>query len=96
MRRLLGNGFGLLLILASAIGVYNVVADNGEVEKLAIETACGGGKGRTSELGCTAQKTMMERTPLAQTFTFATTKRQVTVRCARAAVLVGEYACELR
>jgi hypothetical protein len=38
----------------------------------------------------------MERTPIAQTFEFATGKKQVTVRCARAAVLVGDYACEAR
>jgi hypothetical protein len=38
----------------------------------------------------------MERTPLAQTFDFATAKRLVTVRCARSAILVGDYSCELR
>jgi hypothetical protein len=45
---------------------------------------------------CRAQKTRMERTPLAQTFDFATAKRQITVRCARSAILLGDYSCELR
>jgi hypothetical protein len=46
---------------------------------------------------CHPQKTEMERTPLAQTFRFATAKKPlVTVRCARGAVLVGDYTCELR
>jgi hypothetical protein len=87
------------LILASAVGVYNVVCDNAEVEKLAQEAACGGGVGKAAQLGCTAQKTMMERTPFGQTFDFATSNKKqasVTVRCRRSAILVGEYACELR
>jgi hypothetical protein len=97
MKRWFGNGMGVLLILASAIGVYNVISDNAEVERLAAEVACGGGGGgKASQPGCSAKKTMMERTPIAQTFEFATAKRQVTVRCARSALLVGEYACELR
>ena len=96
MRRPLSNILGLLLIVASAIGVYNVVSDNGEVERLAQEAACGGGVGKAAQLGCTARKTMMERTPFAQTFEFATPSKQVTVRCSRSAVLVGDYACERR
>jgi hypothetical protein len=87
---------GVLLIVASAAGVYNVVSDNTEVEHLAEEVACGGGVGKAAQLGCTAKKTMMERTPVAQTFDFATPKKQVTVRCTRSAFLVGDYACELR
>jgi hypothetical protein len=90
---------GVLLIVASAIGVYNVVCDNTETEKLAQEAACGGGVGKPSQLGCSAQKTMMERTPIGQTFEFATNNKKqqtVTVKCRRSAVLVGEYACELR
>jgi hypothetical protein len=87
------------LIVASAIGVYNVLSDNAEVERLAQEVACGGGVGKAAQLGCTAQKTMMERTPVGQTFDFATNNKKqpsVTVRCRRSALLVGEYACELR
>jgi hypothetical protein len=96
MKRWLGNGLGILLAVASAIGVYNVVSDNTEVERLAQEAACGGGPGKAAQLGCAARKTMMERTPIAQTFEFDTTKKHVTVRCSRSFLLVGEYACELR
>ena len=46
--------------------------------------------------GCRAQKTRMERTPLAQTFDFATPGHPITVRCSRSAILVGDYSCELR
>ncbi len=49
-----------------------------------------------ADAACHPQKTRMERTPLAQTFDFATAKRTVTVRCARAAILAGDYTCELR
>jgi hypothetical protein len=96
MRRWLGNSLGILLAVASVIGVYNVISDNGEVERLAQEAACGGGPGKAAQVGCAARKTMMERTPIAQTFEFATTKRQVTVRCARSALLVGDYSCEVK
>ena len=99
MRRWLQNSLGVLLIVASVLGVYNVASDNAEVEALAKEAACGGGVGKPSQLGCTAQKTMMERTPFGQTFEFATNNKKqasVTVKCRRSAVLVGEYACELR
>ncbi len=96
MRRWLQSGVGLLLMAASAIGVYNVLSDNADVERMAQEAACGGGVGKAPQASCAARKTMMERTPIAQTFEFATGKKQVTVRCARAAVLVGDYACEAR
>jgi len=52
--------------------------------------------GHAGGVECHAQKTRMERTPLAQTFDFATTKKQVTVQCARSAILIGEYRCEVR
>jgi hypothetical protein len=102
MRRWFQNSLGILLIAASALGVYNVASDNTEVEQLAKEVACGGGAGKPAQLGCTAQKSQMVRTPWAQTFDFATsavaTKKSasVTVRCMRSAVLLGEYGCELR
>ncbi len=51
---------------------------------------------KPADAACRAQKTRMERTPIAQTFDFATTKRTVTVRCVRSAFLVGDYGCELR
>ncbi len=102
MRRWLQNSVGVLLIAASALGVYNVASDNADVERLAKEAACGGGVGKPAQLGCTAQKSQMIRTPWAQTFEFATSgpaakkSASVTVRCMRSAILLGDYGCELR
>jgi hypothetical protein len=94
VRRYLQGGVTLFLVAASVLGVYNVISDNAEVERLAESTAC---KGEKNEATCRVQKTRMERTPFAQTFDYATpSKKQVTVRCARALVFVGEYACEQR
>lgn len=91
MKRALQTGVFLLCVAASAAGLYNVMADNIEVERLAQQVACGD-EGPT----CKAQKTFMERSPLAQTFDFSTAKRKVSVKCTRAFVLVGDYACALR
>ena len=110
MRRAFQSGGFFLCVLISLGGAYNVLSDNAEVEHLAQEVACGGNATRPADAACHAQKTRMERTPLAQTFDFATGveggrpqasgKRQVggqvTVRCARVAVLAGDYTCELR
>lgn len=102
MRRWMSSSLGFLLIVASVVGVYNVASDNADVERLAQEAACGGGTGKPAQLGCTAQKTKMVRTPWEQSFDFATsvpaTKKSATVsvRCMRSAVLVGTYSCEAR
>lgn len=91
MKRAFQSGLFFVCVVASAAGMYNVMSDNAEVEKLAKEAACG-----AAQPSCNAQKTMMERTPIAQSFTFATGKKEVNVRCARAFVLVGDYACTPR
>lgn len=91
MKRAFQTGVFLLCVIASAAGMYNVMADNAEVERLAQQTACG-----DEGASCKAQKTFMERSPIAQTFDFVTAKRKVSVRCSRAFVLVGDYACALR
>jgi len=78
-------------VLASAAGLYNVMADNADVERLAVPAACG-----DEGPACKAQKTFMERTPIRQAFDFTTPKRKVSVGCTRAFVLVGDYACTLR
>jgi len=91
MRRGIQSAVFLACVLFSVAGAYNVMSDNAEVESLAQATACGDGK------ACKAQKTFMERTPLAQTFDFATgSGKKVSVRCARAFVLAGEYTCATR
>ncbi len=76
----------LVCIVLSASALINVVGDNSEVERLAAEVACGA-------TPCKAEWRRMSRSPLAQTFDLATPQGQVTVRCARSAVLFGEYSC---
>jgi len=91
MKRLSQTLLALVLFFVSAAGIYNVVADNAEVTRMAEGVACGGDAANV----CRAQMTRMERTPFAQTFEFATAKRKVDVRCSRAFVFAGEYACAL-
>jgi hypothetical protein len=92
MKRALQSAIFVICVLASAAGMYNVMSDNAEVEKLAQQVACG----NDSPMTCRAQKTFMERSPFAQTFEFATAKAKIAVRCTRSAVLVGDYACTVR
>jgi hypothetical protein len=88
MKRSLQSAVGILCVVVSVVGVYNVLGDNADVEHMAAGVACGG-----DAASCKAQKTMTERTPIAQTFEFATAKRRVSVRCTRAFLLVGDYTC---
>jgi hypothetical protein len=81
----------VLCVGFSAAAFYNVTSDNADVERLAIGVACG-----DAGPACPAQKTSLERTPIAQTFEIATAKRKVGVRCARSLIFVGEYACVLQ
>lgn len=91
MKRAFQSGVFVLCVVASAAGMYNVMGDNAEVERLAQEAAC-----KDEGAACKAQKTFMERSPIAQTFDFTTPKRKLSVRCTRAFVLAGDYACALR
>jgi hypothetical protein len=81
--------------------MYNVMSDNTEVEALAAQVACAGkspGRGAVAANAreCRAQKISLERSPFAQSFELATTTGNVSVRCVRSFVLVGEYACLIR
>lgn len=95
--------FGLCLAFSIAT-VFNVFSDNAVVERMAGVAACGDGGGTprsggpkaASDAACKPQMTRMERTPFGQTFEFATSKRTVGVRCERAFVLAGAYACEVQ
>jgi hypothetical protein len=81
-----------VLCVAFSVGaLFNVMADNADVEKMAAAVACG-------EQGpsCRAQLTRMERTPFGQTFGMVTPKRTVDVVCRRAFLMAGEYSCHLR
>ncbi|MCC6555213.1 MAG: hypothetical protein IT372_19800 [Polyangiaceae bacterium] len=91
MKRAVQTTFFVLCVLFSVAAVYNVFADNAEVEQQARAVACG-----DQGASCSPQMTRMERTPFGQTFEFATAKRTVGVRCTRAFVLAGEYSCALR
>ena len=91
MRRALRILLFVACVFFSVAGAYNVMSDNADVEKLAAEKACGD-QGPT----CRAQKTMVERNPIAQTFEYNTPKRNVGVRCTRAFWFVGEYSCLVR
>jgi hypothetical protein len=77
-------------VLFTVAAAYNVMADEPEVKELAERVACG-----EQGAACNAQMSSLERTPFARTFGFVTPKRTVTVRCMRALVMVGAYACEL-
>ena len=91
MKRAVQTIVFVLCVVFSLAAVVNVLGDNAEVEAMANAVACAG-EGAT----CHPQKTRMDRTPLAQSFELVTAKRKVEVRCARALVLVGDYACSAR
>lgn len=91
MKRAVQTILFLLCVVFSVAAVVNVLGDNAEVEALAVVAACAG-----QGTACHPQKTRMERTPFAQSFELVTPKRTVEVRCARALVLVGDYACTAR
>jgi hypothetical protein len=91
MKRRLQTAIFLLCVAFSVAAVYNVLADNADVEAMASAAACAG-----EGTPCNAQKTRMERTPLGQTFDMVTPKKKVEIRCARSLFLVGDYTCAVR
>ncbi len=93
MKRWVQTAIFLICVLFSVSAAYNVMADNAEVEKLAVSVACSDNP--ATQKGCNAQTTRMERTPFAQSFTLHTTRRTVEVRCARAFIFAGDYACTI-
>jgi hypothetical protein len=78
----------VLLLLATLLSLYNVYGDNAELVQRAEALACGGAP-------C-VKLLRAERTPIEQSFTFQTSlvpPRTRSVRCARAALLVGTFTC---
>jgi hypothetical protein len=75
----------------TASAAYNVMVDDPSVQHLGEQVACGDEAGT-----CVARMTSLERTPFARTFDFATSKRSVHVKCTRAFIMVGDYACAVR
>jgi len=92
VNRAIRHGATVLCLAASAAAAYNVFSDNTDVEKEAERAACGG----DGSAVCHPQMSRSERSPFAQTFELSTSKRTVEVKCARAWILVGDYACTLR
>jgi hypothetical protein len=90
MRRAVSLVVFVLLVIASSGALYNVMVDDPDTEHAAGALACGDDK------ACKAQMTWMERTPLARSFEFTTNTRKVGVRCTRAAIFFGSYACAVR
>jgi hypothetical protein len=86
---ILRRAVSTLLLVATALGLYNVYADNPEVVKLAATTACGAA-------GC-VRTLRTHRTPMGHDFEFQVSvepQRAVEVHCARAYLLLGRFECE--
>jgi hypothetical protein len=74
----------LACVVVSLSALVNVYSDNSDVEEKATQLAC-------ADKSCA--KVRLERSPFAQTWTFNSRGTQITVRCARAAIFFGDYAC---
>ena len=89
------NAISLTLLGATALGLFNVYADNSQVKALAERSAC-------ADRPCTSNFTRESRTPIAQSFTVQTRLVQkgktdrsasVDVECKREYLLIGGYTC---
>lgn len=84
----------ILLLTITALGLINVYGDASEVVALAERVACHG-------TTCPTRTTRIERTPFAHEYDLAasipngkqTDTVSVTVRCARAYILAGDWNC---
>jgi hypothetical protein len=79
----------VVLLTATALGVFNTYADATNVQRLAADTACGGE-------ACGARMMEFNRSPLSHEYVFQVGREAngVRVKCARSAYLLGEYHCE--
>lgn len=93
MRRLLSWIFPALLLTAVGLGVWNVFADSAPIEAMAHATACAGEGAKCSA----RQDGYQTKTPFFQDLTLRTSSgRHVDVRCMRAYVFIGDYACTVK
>jgi hypothetical protein len=78
-----------VLLALTGLGLVNTYGDATEVRKLAEQTAC-------PEPTCTASLREFSRSPFSHEYVYQVGKggAQVTVKCARTAIFVGEYRCE--
>ena len=93
MRRTLSWLLALAAVAATALGALNVLADSRPVEAMARATACAG-----QGAGCVAhQDGMYAKTPFFHDISLRTSHaRKVDVRCMRAYVFLGDYACSIK
>jgi len=80
-------------VTAAALGAWNVFGDSKPVEALARAAACSG-----QGAGCVArQDGAYAKTPFFHEISLRTSHaRKVDVRCMRAYVFVGDYACSVK
>jgi hypothetical protein len=85
----------VVLLVATALGLYNVYSDDSDVQALAKKVAC-------ADRPCEAKLARQSRSPLSESFTFETEltdkarphrSASVDVECRRALYLIGEYTC---
>ena len=84
---MMGKVLSVVFLLATLLALYNVYGDNTELLASAERLACG--------TQC-VRLLRAQRTPIEQSFTFQTSlqpARTLDVRCQRALLLVGDYAC---
>jgi hypothetical protein len=95
-KRLIRPTISILLVVATALGLYNVYGDDAEVTRLAEQAACGTEK-------CSVTTLRRERSAFSQGFSFQTTLEtkgkptvSVDVSCTRSLILLGDYTCAKR
>jgi hypothetical protein len=87
---MIGRAVSLVFLIATALSLYNVYADNRDTVALAESIACG-------SAGC-VRMLRAERTPIGQNFSFQTNLQPAqtkAVSCQRAYLLVGSMSCAL-
>jgi hypothetical protein len=93
MRPVLSWVLVMAAVGATALGAWNVYGDSQPVEAQAHAAACAG-----QGAGCVArQDGAYVKTPFFHDISLRTShRRKVDVRCARAYVLAGDYACAIK
>jgi hypothetical protein len=83
---------GLLIVAAVIVGMTNLYADAGPIERMARKAVCDRHEGKP----CRERVARIARTPFFHDYEFKDEGRTVNVRCARSYYLVGERSCSLR
>jgi len=83
------NALSILLLIATALGLYNVFSDNKDVRANAESLACG-------KPNCAARLTRESRNPIGQSFEFQVSHSTTpaSVDCKLSLFIVGEWRCE--